>query len=124
MLRVVYELTNEQDVHAATPLMEAGVDSLAATELASRLRSVLGVPLSPTIVFEQPTPRAVAAHLLEQVTDVVASACAAPMPDRAVDVDAVRARGRESAREVERARERWRERVSGRERARVEGRWV
>ena len=53
-----------------TPLMEAGVDSLAATELSSRLRSLTGVPLSPTIVFEQPTPRAVSSHLLEQVTGV------------------------------------------------------
>ena len=38
-------------------------------ELASRLRSLTGVALSPTVVFEQPTPRAIAAHLLEQVTE-------------------------------------------------------
>jgi len=47
--------------------MEAGVDSLAATELASRLRVLTGITLSPTLVFEHPTPRAIAAHLLEQV---------------------------------------------------------
>ena len=47
--------------------MEAGVDSLAATELSSRLRSLTGVAVSSTLVFEQPTARAVAAHLLEQV---------------------------------------------------------
>ena len=68
VLRVVRELTGAPaaSLAAETPLMEAGVDSLAATELSSRLRSLTGVALSPTLVFEQPTPRAVAAHLLEQ----------------------------------------------------------
>ena len=69
VLCVVQELTGAADaaLEVETPLMEAGVDSLAATELSSRLRSLTGVALSPTIVFEQPTPRAVASHLLEQV---------------------------------------------------------
>ena len=69
MLRVVRELAGaaSEALDAETPLMEAGVDSLAATELSSRLRSLTGVALSPTLVFEQPTARAVAAHLLEQV---------------------------------------------------------
>ena len=67
VLCVVRELTgaSEKAVEVETPLMEAGVDSLAATELSSRLKTLSGVVLSPTIVFEQPTPRAVAAHLLE-----------------------------------------------------------
>ena len=69
MLRVVRELTGAADASltAETPLMEAGVDSLAATELSSRLRDVSGMALSATLVFEQPTPRAIAAHLLEQL---------------------------------------------------------
>ena len=68
MLRVVRELSGAAaaSLRAETPLMEAGVDSLAATELSSRLRSLTGVALSPTLVFEQPTPRAIAAHLLEK----------------------------------------------------------
>ena len=41
--------------------MEAGVDSLAATELSSRLAT--GLALSPMLVFEQATPRAIAAHV-------------------------------------------------------------
>ena len=49
------------------PLLEAGIDSLAATELSARLRSHTGVTLSPTIVFEHPTPRAVSIHLLRQL---------------------------------------------------------
>ena len=69
VLRVVRELAgaSSASVRADTPLMEAGVDSLAATELSSRLRSLTGAALSPTIVFEQPTPRAIAAHLLEHL---------------------------------------------------------
>ena len=69
VLKTVRELTGAApaDLDAETPLMEVGVDSLAATELSSRLRALTGVALSPTLVFEQPTSRAVAAHLLEQV---------------------------------------------------------
>merc|ERR1712185_61591 len=69
VLSTVHDLTGASDVTADTPLMEAGVDSLAATELANRLRSALGegVSLSPTLVFEQPTPRAIAAHAVEQL---------------------------------------------------------
>ena len=61
---VVRELTGvpAASLGAETPLMEAGVDSLAATELSSRLRSLTGLALSPTLLFEQPTLRAVAAH--------------------------------------------------------------
>eukprot|EP00964_Phaeocystis_antarctica_P116779 scaffold80689_cov92-Phaeocystis_antarctica.AAC.1 len=69
VLRVVRELTNdaEASVTASTPLMEAGIDSPAAIELSSRLRAATGLALSSTLVFEQPTPRAIAAHVLEQV---------------------------------------------------------
>jgi acyl carrier protein len=71
VLRIIRGLTGESAavVDVETPLMEAGVDSLAATELSSRLRSLTGVALSPTLVFEQPTPRAVAAHLVELVAE-------------------------------------------------------
>jgi polyketide synthase 12 len=69
VLRAVRELTGdaEASVTASTPLVEAGIDSLAATELSSRLRAATGLALSPTLVFEQPTPRAIAAHVLEQL---------------------------------------------------------
>ena len=85
-MRVVRELTGAPaaSLTPETPLMEAGVDSLAATELSSRLRSLTGVALSPTIVFEQPTPRAVAAHLLEQASPpAAASASLGAVPDAA-----------------------------------------
>ena len=71
VMRVVREVTGDESVGSATPLMEAGVDSLAATELSNRLRVVTEMPLSPTLMFEHPTPRAIAAHLLEQVREQV-----------------------------------------------------
>ena len=52
-------------VTASTPLMEAGVDSLGATELASRLRSATELDVSATVMFDYPTPRDIAAHMLE-----------------------------------------------------------
>ena len=69
VMQTVGELTSGELTSEDTPLMEAGIDSLAATELASRLRSLTGVQLSPTLVFEQPTARAISSHLLEQVSD-------------------------------------------------------
>ena len=91
VLRVVRELVGVSvaTLRAETPLMEAGIDSLAATELASRLRAVTGVDLSPTIVFDQPTSRAVALHLLEQFVSGDAARVVSP---RANVVDAGAAR--------------------------------
>jgi acyl transferase domain-containing protein len=43
--------------------MEAGIDSLAATELSMQLRALTGVALPATLVFEQPTARAIADHM-------------------------------------------------------------
>ena len=83
VLRVVRELVGEGgEVTASTPLMEAGVDSLAATELANRLQAATGLVLSPTLVFEQPTPRAIAAHVLELLAGapMTAAPTSAPRP--------------------------------------------
>jgi acyl carrier protein len=69
VLRVVHELTGTTapELSAETPLMEAGFDSLASTELSLRLQALTGVTLSPTLVFEQPTARAVTAYLVGHV---------------------------------------------------------
>ena len=97
VVRVVRELTgSEASVTASTPLMEAGVDSLAATELSNRLRAATGLALSPTLVFEQPTPRAIAAHVLEQLAGaqpVVAPASLAAGSARAASGGTVCVRG-------------------------------
>ena len=59
-MREVASGTMDED----TPLMEAGVDSLATTDVLNRLRALSGAPLPAALVFEQPTPRAIAAHVL------------------------------------------------------------
>jgi non-ribosomal peptide synthetase-like protein len=45
--------------------MEAGVNSIAATRLSEWLRTSTGQELSPTLIFDHPTPRAIAAHLTQ-----------------------------------------------------------
>ncbi len=45
------------------PLMSAGLDSLGAMEVRSRLSASLCVELPPTLAFDYPTPEALVAHL-------------------------------------------------------------
>ena len=46
---------------------DLGFDSLAAVELRNRLSEEVGSPLPATLIFDNPTPRAVALHLLTQI---------------------------------------------------------
>jgi 3-oxoacyl-(acyl-carrier-protein) synthase/acyl carrier protein len=62
------------------PLMDAGIDSLAVTELASQLRSVFDIELSPTLLFEQPTARAIALHVSETTSKLLVPSPATPSP--------------------------------------------
>ncbi|MEV0918456.1 type I polyketide synthase [Streptomyces sp. NPDC049967] len=56
----------ESAVEADRPLAELGLDSLAAVELRNRLAKMTELALPVTLLFDHPTPRAVAAHLEEQ----------------------------------------------------------
>ena len=67
VMNVVKDLTSETSLTAETPLMEAGIDSLAATELVWRMTELSGLSLAPTLMFAFPSSRKIAAHLLEEL---------------------------------------------------------
>jgi acyl carrier protein len=53
------------DVDPDQTFQDLGFDSLTAVELRNRLKTTTGLALSPTLIFDYPTPTAVARHLLE-----------------------------------------------------------
>ena len=53
------------EVGVDTPLMAAGLDSLALLELVARLKEATGLELTTELIVESNTPRAAAARLLE-----------------------------------------------------------
>ena len=58
------------------PLMDAGLDSLGAVELATLLTQSLGVQVHSTLVFDYPTAAAVIRHLTAEVAAVAIGAAA------------------------------------------------
>lgn len=62
------------DVDRNRPFAEFGVDSLAAVELSEELESQFGVPVTPVVAWNYPTPAALARYLAEQATGATPTA--------------------------------------------------
>ncbi|WP_143675905.1 beta-ketoacyl reductase, partial [Streptomyces milbemycinicus] len=56
-----------ESVDPEQPFKELGFDSLAAVEFRNRLRGAIGLTLPATLVFDYPTPTALAGYLVSQV---------------------------------------------------------
>ncbi|MBW0017711.1 MAG: SDR family NAD(P)-dependent oxidoreductase [Mycobacterium sp.] len=61
------------DISAESAFQELGFDSLSAVELRNRLKTAVGLTLSPTVIFDHPSPAALAEHLATQLATVTAS---------------------------------------------------
>ncbi|MER6119153.1 type I polyketide synthase [Streptomyces sp. NPDC001743] len=71
---------------------EMGFDSLAAVELRNRLGSATGLPLTATLVFDYPSPGALADHLASRLggdAELLAGRRAAPTAGTASDDDPI-----------------------------------
>ncbi|BBX61279.1 polyketide synthase [Mycobacterium saskatchewanense] len=66
----------DADVDPGRSFQELGFDSLTAVELRNRLKTATGLTLSPTLIFDYPTPSVLAGHLDTHL----AHAAAAPGP--------------------------------------------
>ncbi|MFJ6615939.1 SDR family NAD(P)-dependent oxidoreductase [Streptomyces sp. NPDC091289] len=72
-------VTGQPNLHAiaaAQAFQEMGIDSLAAVQLRNRLTAATGLGLAATLVFDHPTPRDVAGHVLQRLAPAEADVSA------------------------------------------------
>ncbi|ROO87031.1 acyl transferase domain-containing protein [Actinocorallia herbida] len=82
-VRTVLGLGQDAALDPDLPFRDLGFDSLAAVELRNLLTKATGLRLVTTLVFDHPTPRALARHLRAELAGASGSRAAAP--SRAAD---------------------------------------
>nr|WP_284706203.1 type I polyketide synthase [Micromonospora phytophila] len=63
--------TSSEPLDPELQLWESGLDSLSALQLAARLTDALGLGIPALALFDDPTPHALAARVLEQLAEVI-----------------------------------------------------
>jgi len=63
----ILQFESSRPLEPSQGFFQIGMDSLMAVELQSRLQAALGVPLSSTVSFDQPTIERLATYLLDDV---------------------------------------------------------
>ena len=66
-ITTVLGLPETDSIDPDRAFQDLGFDSLTALELRNRLKTATGLALSPTLIFDYPTPTTVAGHLGEQL---------------------------------------------------------
>ncbi|GAB7151975.1 hypothetical protein LRC537489_52450 [Mycobacterium riyadhense] len=66
---IVLGHADHDDINPQAPFHDLGFDSLSAIELRNRLKTITGLTLSPTLIFDYPTPAALAGQLSQQLSD-------------------------------------------------------
>ncbi|MER7057076.1 type I polyketide synthase [Streptomyces sp. NPDC000351] len=84
---VVLGHSGPDSVRADTAFNEAGFDSLTSVELRNRLREATGLKLPATLIFDYPTPQALAGYLREEFGDTAAAGAPATPPAAVADPD-------------------------------------